>query len=41
VHGPKPRLSLNACKQHVPRLQNTAERIARIWFPKGAGRPSD
>jgi DNA-binding IclR family transcriptional regulator len=38
VHGPKPRLSLNACKSHVPRLQRTAERIGRIWFPRRCSR---
>jgi len=36
VHGPKPRLSLSACKAHLPRLRRTAEQIARIWFPSGA-----
>lgn len=41
LHGSKPRLSLNACKRHLPGLQRTAERIARIWFPKGASRPHD
>ena len=38
VHGPKPRLSLSACKSHLPRLRRTAERIARIWFPRDAKR---
>lgn len=36
VHGPKPRLSLNACKSHLPRLRRTAEQIARIWFSGSA-----
>ena len=31
MHGPLPRLTLKACERHVPRLQQAAERIARVW----------
>jgi IclR family transcriptional regulator, acetate operon repressor len=31
VHGPLPRLTLEACAGHVPRLRQAAERIARAW----------
>ena len=31
VHGPLPRLTLDACRRHVPRLQQASERIARAW----------
>jgi DNA-binding IclR family transcriptional regulator len=32
MQGPLPRLTIKACERHVPRLQQTAERIARLWF---------
>lgn len=31
VHGPLPRLTLKACEEHVPRLVQAADRIARVW----------
>lgn len=31
MHGPLPRLTLEACVAHVPRLQQTALRISRVW----------
>jgi DNA-binding IclR family transcriptional regulator len=32
MQGPLPRLTIKACERHAPRLQQTAERIARVWF---------
>jgi DNA-binding IclR family transcriptional regulator len=32
MQGPLPRLTIKACERHVPRLQQAAERIARVWF---------
>jgi len=32
MHGPVTRLSLKACEEHVPRLAQAAERIARVWI---------
>ena len=32
LHGPTSRLSLRACKAHVPRLRQAASRIAKIWL---------
>jgi DNA-binding IclR family transcriptional regulator len=32
MHGPVTRLSLKACEAHVPKLVQTAERIARVWI---------
>lgn len=32
MNAPLPRLSLKACERFVPRLQQAAERIARVWF---------
>jgi DNA-binding IclR family transcriptional regulator len=32
MQGPLPRLTIKACERHAPRLQHTAERIARVWF---------
>jgi IclR family acetate operon transcriptional repressor len=32
MHGPVTRLSLKACEAHVPRLLQTADRIARVWI---------
>jgi IclR family transcriptional regulator, acetate operon repressor len=32
MQGPLPRLTIKTCERHVPRLQQTAERIARVWF---------
>jgi DNA-binding IclR family transcriptional regulator len=32
MHGPVTRLSLKACEEHVPRLTQAAERIARVWI---------
>jgi DNA-binding IclR family transcriptional regulator len=31
VHGPLPRLTIEVCKTHVPRLHQAAQRIARGW----------
>ncbi len=31
MHGPLPRLTLEACEASVPLLQQTAQRIARAW----------
>jgi IclR family acetate operon transcriptional repressor len=31
MHGPVTRLSLKACESHVPRLQQSADRIAKAW----------
>ena len=32
LHGPTSRLSLKACRAHVPRLQRAAKRIADAWL---------
>jgi DNA-binding IclR family transcriptional regulator len=32
MQGPLPRLSLKACRRHIPRLRQAAERIGRLWF---------
>ena len=32
MHGPVTRLSLKTCEEHVPRLVQAAERIARVWI---------
>jgi len=32
MHGPLSRLTIKACERHAPRLQQAAERIARVWF---------
>lgn len=32
LHGPTSRLSLKACRAHLPRLQRAASQIARIWY---------
>ena len=32
MHGPVTRLSLKACKAHVPRLMKAARRIGRVWL---------
>jgi IclR family transcriptional regulator, acetate operon repressor len=32
MHGPLPRVTMKTCERHVPRLQQAAERIARVWF---------
>jgi DNA-binding IclR family transcriptional regulator len=32
MHGPLPRVTMKICERHVPRLQQAAERIARVWF---------
>ena len=32
MHGPLPRVSMKTCERHVPRLQQAADRIARVWF---------
>jgi DNA-binding IclR family transcriptional regulator len=32
MHGPLSRISMKTCERHVPRLQQAAERIARVWF---------
>jgi IclR family transcriptional regulator, acetate operon repressor len=32
MHGTLPRVSLKAFERHVPRLQQAAARIARVWF---------
>jgi IclR family transcriptional regulator, acetate operon repressor len=31
MHGPLPRLTLEACEAHVPRLRQAAQRVARAW----------
>lgn len=31
VHGPLPRLTLESCQAHVPRLTRAAARIAQVW----------
>jgi hypothetical protein len=31
VHGPQPRLTLDACKAHVPRLARAARQVAQTW----------
>jgi DNA-binding IclR family transcriptional regulator len=31
VHGPVPRLTLETCRAHVPRLARAATRIAQVW----------
>jgi IclR family acetate operon transcriptional repressor len=31
LHGPLPRLTLEGCEEHVPRLLQGAQRIARAW----------
>jgi IclR family acetate operon transcriptional repressor len=32
MHGPLPRVTMKTCERHVHRLQQAAERIARVWF---------
>lgn len=32
MHGPLTRISMKTCERHVPRLQQAAERIARVWL---------
>jgi DNA-binding IclR family transcriptional regulator len=32
MHGPLPRVTMKTCERHVPRLQQAAARIARVWF---------
>jgi DNA-binding IclR family transcriptional regulator len=32
MQGPLPRLTLEICERHVPRMQQAADRIARVWF---------
>jgi len=32
TQGPLTRLTIKACERHAPRLQQDAERIARVWF---------
>jgi len=27
-----PRVTMKTCERHVPRLQQAADRIARVWF---------
>jgi IclR family transcriptional regulator, acetate operon repressor len=31
MHGPQPRLTIEACEARVPRLQQAAQRLARAW----------
>lgn len=31
MHGPLPRMTLERCKENVPRLRQAAQRIARAW----------
>jgi DNA-binding IclR family transcriptional regulator len=31
MHGPVPRLTLEACKTHIPRLRQAAQRVSRAW----------
>ena len=31
MHGPLPRMTLERCKESVPRLRQAAQRIARAW----------
>jgi IclR family transcriptional regulator, acetate operon repressor len=31
MHGPLPRLTLEGCEGHVPRMRQAAQRIARAW----------
>ena len=35
MHGPLPRITMKTCERHVPRLQQAAERIARVWLIDG------
>jgi len=35
MHGPLTRISMKTCERHVPRLQQAAERIARVWLVEG------
>ena len=35
MHGPLSRISMKTCERHVPRLQQAAERIARVWLIDG------
>src|SRR3954454_551981 len=35
MHGPLTRISMKTCERHVPRLQQAAERIARVWLIAG------
>ena len=31
MHGPMPRMTLERCKESVPRLRRAAQRIAQAW----------